>query len=235
MMLERVEWSDSAAPVGCAAGRLWLYLWFYFPWALSSMSFDLAVDELEAVPGVGDLLAKAGGQFGEEVAVFSGGGFGVEVQLGDLAGEQRVPLGIERGDVALGVLDLARDAQKLGGGAFACDGGVDLAVIVKQALQGFCVAAVVGLIGAGHQQGEVLLLGVVAREVGVDALGDLAKEGLEAGRWVELFGFAGIAECGIMGLLRALAGILSPAAGGVGVVEVDFALGDARFEIASSA
>jgi hypothetical protein len=77
----------------------------------------------------------------------------------------------------------------------------------------------------------VFLLSVVAREVGMDALGDLAKKSLEAGRWVKLFGFAGIAECNIMGLLRLLAGFLGSAAGGVGVVEVDFALGDARFDV----
>ena len=75
------------------------------------------------------------------------------------------------------------------------------------------------------------MLSVVARKVGVDALGDVAEESLEAGRWVELFGFAGLAECGIMGLLRTLAGFLGSTAGGVGVVEVDFALGDARFEV----
>jgi hypothetical protein len=195
------------------------------------MSFDLAIDELEAAPGVGDLFAKAGCQLGEKVAVFEGGGFGVLMQLGDLAGEQCVLLSIEPGDVPLGVTNLARNTEKLSGDALACDGGVDLAVIVQETLEGFRVAAVVGLIGAGHQQGKVLLLGCVAREVGVDAPGDLAKESLEAGRWVELFGFTGIAECGIMGLLRALAGILSAAAGGVGVVEVHFALGDARFKI----
>jgi hypothetical protein len=195
------------------------------------MGADLAVDELEAAPGICDLLAEAGGELGEEVAVFAGGGFGIEVQLGDFAGEQRVPLGIEGGDVALGVPDLARDAEKLGGGAFAGDGGVDFAMIVKEALQGFGVAAAVGLIGAGHQESKVFPLSVVAREVGMDALGDLAKKGLEAGRWVKLFGFAGIAECSIMGLLRLLAGFLGSAAGGVGVVEVDFALGDARFDV----
>jgi len=195
------------------------------------MRADLAVDELEATLGIGDLLVEAGGEFGEEVAVFAGGSFGVEVQLGDFAGEQRAAFGLEGGDVALGVLDLARDAEKLGASTFACDGGVDFAVIVKETLQGFGVAAAVGLIGAGHKQGEVLLLGVVASEVGVDAFGDVAKEGLEAGRWVELFGFVGVAECGIVGFLRALAGFVGSAAGGVGVVEVDFALGDARFEV----
>ncbi|WP_433983955.1 hypothetical protein RBB78_00660 [Tunturiibacter empetritectus] len=112
------------------------------------MRADLAVDKLEAAAGIGDLLAKAGGKLGEEIAVFGGDGFGGEVQLGEFAGEQRVPLGIERCDISLGVLDLARDAKKLGSGAFAGDGGVDFAVIVQQTLQGFCVAAVVSLIGA---------------------------------------------------------------------------------------
>jgi hypothetical protein len=115
------------------------------------MGADLAVDELEAAPSIGDLLAEAGGELGEEVAVFTDGGFGIEVQLGDLAGEQGVLLSIEFGDVALGVLDLARDAEKLGGGAFAGDGGVDFAVIVKETLQDLGVAPAVGLIGAGHQ------------------------------------------------------------------------------------
>ncbi len=195
------------------------------------MSLDLAVDELEAVAGIGDPFPKAGSQFGEQVPMFESGGFGVLVQLGDLAGKQCVPFGIEFGDVALGVTDLPRDSQKLGGYALAGNGGVDLAVIVEETLQGFRVATVVGLISAGHEQGEVLLLGLVAREVRMDALGDLAKEGLEAGRRIELLGFAGRAECGIVGLLRTLAGIFSSAAGGVGFVEVDFALGDARFKI----
>jgi len=44
---------------------------------------------------------------------------------------RKVRLMIERGDIALGVPDLAHDAEKLGGGAFAGDGGVDFAVIVK--------------------------------------------------------------------------------------------------------
>jgi hypothetical protein len=195
------------------------------------MSADLAVDKLEAALGIGDLLTEAGNEFSEEVAVFSGSCFDIAVQLGDFAGDQRVPLGIERGDVALGVLYLACDAKKLGGGAFAGDGGVDFAVIVKQTLQGFGVATAVRLIGASHQEGEVLLLGVVAREVGVDALGDIAEECLEAGRWVELFGFAGIAKCGIVGFPRALAGLFGSAPGRVGVVEIDFALGDACFQV----
>jgi len=195
------------------------------------MGADLSVDELEAALGVGNVLAETGGELGEQVAVFAGGGFGVQVQLGDLAGEQRLPLGIEGGDVALGVLNLACDSEQLGGRAFAGDGGVDFAVIIKQTLQGFCIAAAVGLICASHQQSEVLLLRVIACEVGVNALSDITKESFEAGWWIELFGLTRLAECGIVGLLRALAGLLCSAPGGVGVVEVDFALSDACFEI----
>ncbi len=76
---------------------------------------------------------EAGCQFGEEVAVLTGCGLGVGMQLGDLAGEQCVPLGLERGDVPLSVLDLARDAEKLGHRAFASDGGVDLTMVVEAA------------------------------------------------------------------------------------------------------
>jgi hypothetical protein len=195
------------------------------------MGFDLAVDQLEASLSIGDLFAEMSGEFGEEVAMFAGGSFGVDLQLGNFASEEPVPLGIEGGDVSLGVLDLARNAEKLGDGTFARDGGVDFAVIVKKTLQSFGVTATVGLIGAGHQQGEVLLLIVVAGEVGMDALGDVAEEGLEAGRWVELFGFAGIAECGIVSFPRAMASLLGAAASGVGVVEVNFALGDACFQL----
>src|SRR2546429_8803617 len=61
---------------------------------------------------IGDLLAEIGCKLGEEVAVLSRSGFGVEMKLGDLAGEQGVSLGLEVGDVALGVLNLARDAEK---------------------------------------------------------------------------------------------------------------------------
>jgi hypothetical protein len=195
------------------------------------MCADLAVYELEAAPGIGNLLAEVRGELGKKVAVFASGSFGVAMQLANLAAEQRVPLRIEGGDVALGVLDLARDAKKLSDSAFAGNRGVDLAMIVKETLQRFGVTTAVGLVGAGHQQGEVLLLGVVAREVGVDALGDVSEESLKAGRWIELFGFVRIPICGIMGLLRTLASLLGSSAGGVGIVEVDFAFGDPRFEI----
>jgi hypothetical protein len=129
------------------------------------------------------------------------------------------------------MLNLARDAEKLGSSTFACNRRVDLAVIVQQTLQRFGIAAAVRLIGAGHQQREVPLLGVVAREVGMNALGHIAEERFEARRWVELLGFASLAECGIVSLLRALTRLFGMATGGVGVVEVDFPLGDARFQI----
>jgi hypothetical protein len=196
-----------------------------------AVSTDLAVDELEAVSGVGDLLADSGCQLGKKVAVFEGGGFGVAVQLGDFAGEQRVPLSFKRGDVALGVQDLTRDAEELSGDTFPFDGGADFAMIVKETLQGFAVAAAVGLVGAGHQQRKVSLLGGIAREVGMNAFGNIAKKCLKTRRRIELFRMVDITECGIMGLLRALARLRSPLPGGVGVVEVDFAFGDARLQI----
>ena len=64
-----------------------------------------------ATLGVSDLFAEAASKLCEEVTVLTGGCLCVEVQLGDLAGEQRLPLGIERRDVAFGVLDLPRDAK----------------------------------------------------------------------------------------------------------------------------
>ena len=48
------------------------------------MSGDLAVDKLEAAPGVGDLFAKGSGELAEEVAVFESGSFGVLIHLADL-------------------------------------------------------------------------------------------------------------------------------------------------------
>src|SRR5580692_13217955 len=110
--------------------------------ALSSMSFDLAVDEFKAVSRIGNLFAKFGGKLGEQVAVFEGGGFGVGVQHGDLAREQCVPLRIESGNVALGVPDLARNAQQLDSSALARDGGIDLVVIVQETLQRLHIPAV---------------------------------------------------------------------------------------------
>jgi hypothetical protein len=190
------------------------------------MSTNLAVDKLEPALRLGDLLTESSSQLGKQVTMFAGSGFGIEVQLGDIAGQQRVPLGIEGSDVALSVLDLPRDAVKLRGSAFPGDGGIDLAVIVKQTLQGFDVATAVGLVGAGHQQRKVLLLGLIPCEVGVNTLRDIAKESFETRRRVELFGLASIAECGIMGLLRPLAGLLGAAACGVGVVEVYLTLRD---------
>ena len=104
-------------------------------------------------------------------------------------------------------------------------------VVVEDALEGVDVAAGVGGVGEGHEAGEVGLLDGVAGEVGVDALGDVAEEGFEGGRWVELFGFAGFGEGGVVGFVGALAGFGGVLAGGVGVVEVYFAFGDAGFEV----
>ena len=104
-------------------------------------------------------------------------------------------------------------------------------MIVKQTLQHFSVAAAVGLVGARHQQGKVLLLGVIPREVRMNALGNLAEQRLEAGRRVKLFGFARRAERADLGLLRALASLRSPAPCRVGVVEVDLPLRDARLQV----
>jgi hypothetical protein len=194
------------------------------------MRTDLPVDLFEAALSVSDLLAETGSKFREEVAVFSSSGFGVKIQLGNFAGEQSVPLGIEVSNVALGMLNLACYAEKLCGVAFTGDGGVDLAVIIQQGLQSFDVAAAVGLIGAGHQQGEMFLLGVVARKIRMDAFGDVTEEGLERGWWVKLFGCMGIAECCVVRFLRSLAGFLCSLAGGFGVVEINLAFGDASLE-----
>src|ERR1700712_5120385 len=98
--------------------------------SLSSMGAYLAVDELEAIFGIGNLLAEAYSELGEKVAVFAGGGLSIEVQLGYFTGEHGALLRIEGGDVALRVLDLARDAANLGGGALTRDGGVNLTMIV---------------------------------------------------------------------------------------------------------
>ncbi len=195
------------------------------------MRADLPVDKLKAALRICDLLTKVAGKLGQEIAVFASGGFGIVVQLRNFSSEQCVPLGVKGGDVALSMLNLARDAEKLGSSAFAGNRGVDLAVIVKQTLQRFGIAATIGLISASHQQSEMLLLRVVAREVGVDTLRDIAEQGLEARRWVELLGFTSIAKRGIVGLLCALSNLLRPAPGGLGVVEIHLPFGDTRFKI----
>ncbi len=195
------------------------------------MRTDLPIDKLEAVPSIGDLLAERRGEFGKEVAMFTRSSFGIQVQMGDIARQQCALFRVERSNVALGMLDLARDTKKLSRRAFACNGGVDLVVIVKQPLQRLGIAAAISLVRASHQQREVLQLGVVACEVRVDALGDVAEQGLEAGRRVKLFGFVGLTECSIVGLLCLPASLFGAAASGVRIIEVDLAFSDARFEI----
>jgi Na+-transporting NADH:ubiquinone oxidoreductase subunit NqrA len=119
------------------------------------MGGDLAVNEFEAAGGFGDLITKAGGELGEEIAMFECGGFGVLAELADIAGEQGLLLTVEGGEVAVSVKELTVDAEELGGCTFACNGCVDFAMVVKEALEGFNVTALVGLIGAGHEAGEV--------------------------------------------------------------------------------
>ena len=194
------------------------------------MGFDLAVDFLEPKLSFGYLFAEVGGQLGEEVAAFEFGGGGVEVELGDFAGEEGGSLAFEGDDVAEGVFDLAADAEVLGGEAFLGDGG-NLLVVVEDALEGVDVAAGVGIVGAGHESGEVGLFGGVTGEVGVDALGDVAEEGLEGGWWIELGSLVGFAKGGFVGFGGALTGFCGALAGGFGVVEVYFTFGDAGFEV----
>jgi hypothetical protein len=196
------------------------------------MRIDLAIDKFQAPLSIGHLGTDTSREFAEQVAMFARGSFGILEELCDFTGEQRVPLGIEYRDVALRVLNLARDAQKLRGTRFAFDGSVDFAVIVQQTQQRVRVAAAVGLVGTGHQEREVLLLRFIASKVGMDTLGKIAEERLEAGRWVKLFNLlAFIAECSVVRLLRALASFRGPLSRGIGVVKVDFMLGDARFDV----
>lgn len=195
------------------------------------MGGDLAVDEGEAALGVGDALAEAGGELRKEIAMIAGGGDGVAGEGGDLAPEQGVALGLEGGDVTAGVGDLAGEAEELGGGALAGGGGGEVVVIVEQALEGFGVAAGIGLVGAGHEEGEVLALGVVAGEVGMDALGEVAEEGFEGWRRIELGGLVGVGEGGLVGFAGSLAGGFGALAGVGGVVEIDLALGDAGLQV----
>jgi hypothetical protein len=118
---------------------------------LFALSVDLPVDELETVTGVGDLLAQGGGELGEQIAVLAGSGFGIEMQLRYFAREQGTALRIEIRNIALGVSDLPGDAEQFRCRSFAVDGGVDLAVVVKQTLEYVGIAASIGLVGAGHQ------------------------------------------------------------------------------------
>jgi hypothetical protein len=195
------------------------------------MGLDLAVDQFEPSLRIGDLLAEARRKLSEQIAVFPSGSLGVKMQLSDLPDKHRVTLGIQGSDVALGVPDLPCNAKKLRRRSFTRNESVNLAVIVKQTLQRFGVAPAVRLISTSHQQREVPLLGIVAREVGVDALSNVAEQRLEAGRRVKLFGFAGIPKCSVVRLLRLTASLLGPAACGVGIVEIDLALSDARLQI----
>ena len=104
-------------------------------------------------------------------------------------------------------------------------------MIVEQLLQRLRIAAGIGLVGARHQQSEVLLLHFVACEVGMDAFCEIAKKGLKAWRRVIDFGRVVFAKRCFMRLMCAGARFLRALAGSVGIVEVHFALGDARFKV----
>ncbi len=159
------------------------------------------------------------------------GSVGVELQLCDLAGEYVAVLEIQGSDVSAGMMDLARDPDKLCCCTFAIDGAADFVVVVEKTLQRVGIAAAVGSVGPGHQPGEVLLLGGVLGEVRVDALGDIAEEALEAWRRIELLGFMRFAVCGFVSFCGSLAGFLGTLPRRVGVVEIHLALGDAGFEV----
>ena len=99
-------------------------------------------------------------------------------------------------------------------------------MVVEQSLQSLCVAAAVGLVGARHEQGEVLLFCLVTCKVRMDTLGDLAKQRLETRRRVKLLGLLVGAKCGFVGFLRTLTRFLRTPTRGVRVVQIDFTLGN---------
>jgi hypothetical protein len=191
----------------------------------------LAVDKLEPPSSIGDLLTQAGGKLSQHVPVFASRSFGIPVQLCDLAREQRMPLSIQRGNVALSMLNLARDAKKLGSSAFAGDGSINLAMIVQQTLQRLSITTAVSLIGTSHQQRKVPLLVVIARKVRMYALSHVAEEGLQARRRIKLLSLASLAERGIMGLLRLPAGLLGSTPRRAGVIKGDLALSNPRLQL----
>ena len=73
-------WGVERFVAGSSGGEI---IWAFF--CLFFYGGDLAVDEVEAALGFGDLLAEVGGQLGEQVAVFAGGGFGVAAEVGEVA------------------------------------------------------------------------------------------------------------------------------------------------------
>ena len=74
------------------------------------MRADLPVDKLEAPLRIGNLFAEAGRKLGQKIAVFERRGLRIEMQLGNLTGEQSLPFRIERRNIPLGVPYLPRDA-----------------------------------------------------------------------------------------------------------------------------
>ena len=195
------------------------------------MGADLPVDKLEAAFGIGDLFPQTGGQLGQQVAMLTCSGLCIKMQLGELSSQQRISFRIERSDISLCMLNLPRDAKQFRSLAFANDRGIDLTVIVQQPLQCLRVAALISLVRKRHQQCEVALLVIVPREVRMNPLGHLAKQSLEAWRWIKLLRLMGRAKRGIVCLLRLPAALLGPPASYVRVIQRNLSLGDPRLKI----
>src|ERR1700684_2080891 len=112
-----------------------------------------------------------------------------------LASKQRLVFTIERGNVSLSMLNLPGETKE--GDAVSLIGpiigpliehcSVDLEMVVEQLLQSLGVTAAIRLVGARHQQREVLLFCLVTGKVRVNALCNLAKQRLETRRRIKLF------------------------------------------------
>ncbi len=195
------------------------------------MRTDLAVDKLKAPPRIGDLLTQAGRKLGQQIAMFTSSGFGIPVQLSNLAGHQRMPFGIKRGNVALSMLYLPRDPQQLGSSALTGNGSINLPVIVQQTLQHLGVPPAVRLIGPSHQQREVPLLVIIPRKIWVYALGNIAEKRLKTRRRIKLLSLPGLPKRRIMGLLRLPPRLLSPPPRRVGVIQINLPLRNPRLQL----
>ena len=93
------------------------------------------------------------------------------------------------------------------------------------------VAAAVRLVRPGHQQGEVLLLRLVPREVRMDPLRNIPKQRLQARRRVELLRFPRIAKRRIVRLPRVLSRLLCPPPCRLGIVQLGLPLRGPRFPL----
>ena len=78
------------------------------------------------MPCISDLLSQSSSKLGQQISMLASRGFCVQMQLRDLAGEQRMLLRVKGRDIALSMLNLPRDALQLRSRTFACDRRVDL-------------------------------------------------------------------------------------------------------------